>query len=303
MTFKRIILFLLIIILFSCNKNGKILPENTGKQNEVILVIEDKLWGGNKGKILKEVFEKEIEGIYQSEKLFKLIQINSKEFSRFFKTHKNIIFVSSYKKDSYDKNKWAKDQTVVYLNSDSEETDFRKSCQETFNFLDRKEIEQIKNNYKKGYNENASLYIKEEFGFEIFLPTEYTISLKKEGLFVADFHSFNEKQDLLKYIIVYDFEPTDYELQEEIVIKTDSVLKQYILGSIEGSYAQIESKIPLIEDNGIYKGLWFLKNGFMGGPIIIKTRHVEDKIVVSLGIIFHPNENKRNFVRTFEAIL
>ena len=304
MTFKRIMLFLLIIILFSCNKNGKILPENTGKQNEVILVIEDKLWGGNKGKILKEVFEKEIEGIYQSEKLFKLIQINSKEFSRFFKTHKNIIFVSSYKKDSYDKNKWAKDQTVVYLNSDSEETDFRKSCQETFNFLDRKEIEQIKNNYKKGYNENASLYIKEEFGFEIFLPAEYTVSLKKDRVFISDFHSFNEKQDLLKYIIVHEFKPTDYELQEEeVVIKTDSVLKQYILGSIEGSYVQIDNQIPLIEDNGIYKGLWFLKNGFMGGPIIIKTRHVEDKIVVSLGIIFHPNENKRNFVRTFEAIL
>ena len=47
-----------------------------------------------------------------------------------------------------------------------------------------------------------------------------------------------------------------------------------------------------------------MKNGVvMGGPIIIKIRYIEDKVVVSLGIVFHPNEDKRDFVRTFEAIL
>ena len=61
--------------------------------------------------------------------------------------------------------------------------------------------------------------------------------------------------------------------------------------------------MPLIENNGVYRGLWILKNGFMGGPIIIKTRYIENKVVVSLGIVFNPNESKRDFVRTFEAIL
>ena len=41
----------------------------------------------------------------------------------------------------------------------------------------------------------------------------------------------------------------------------------------------------------------------MGGPIIIKTRYIEDKVVVSLGIVFNPNESNRDYVRTFEAIL
>ena len=300
------ILFLLATILFSCNKNGnqkKILPANTGKQKEIILVMEDKLWEGNKGEILREIFEKEIAGLPQSEKLFNLIQINSKEFSRFFQTHKNIMFVSSEIKDSYSKNKWAKDQIIIYLNSDSKEIEFIKSCRKTFSFLDRKELENIKYSYKKGHYKKARLYIKEQFGFELFLPTEYTVSLKKDGLFISDFHSFNEKQDLLKYIIVHEFEPTSYDLQEEIINRTDTILKQYILGSIEGSYAQIDNRVPLIEDNGVYRGLWILKNGFMGGPIIIKTRYIEDKVVVSLGIVFNPNESKRDFVRTFEAIL
>ncbi len=259
------ILFLLATILFSCNKNGtqkKILPANTGKQKEVILVMEDKLWKGNKGEILREIFEKEIAGLPQSEKLFELKQINSKEFSRssLFRNHKKIMFVSSDVKDSYSEDKWANGQTVFYLHSDSKEIDFIKSCNKTCSFFNRKEFEEIKNSYEEGHNKDARLDIKEQFGFELFLPTEYTVSLKKEGLFIADFHSFNEKQDLHKWIVVYEFQPTNWDLQEEIITRTDSVLKQYVEGGIKGSYIQIESRFSLIEDNGIYRGLWRIKN-------------------------------------------
>ncbi|MBT7726280.1 MAG: DUF4837 family protein, partial [Flavobacteriales bacterium] len=168
-------------------------------------------------------------------------------------------------------------------------------------FLNRKELEEIKNSYEEGHNKDARLDIKEQFGFELFLPTEYTVSLKKEGLFIADFHSFNEKEDLLKYIIVYEFEPTDYDLQSEIIIKTDSILKY--IPTNEGSYVQIDKRFSIVKDNEIYRGLWILKNEFMGGPIIIRSTSIDDKVVVSLGIVFNPNENKRDFVRTFEAIL
>ena len=300
------ILLLLITILFSCNRSGnqnKILPTNTGNQKEIILVIENKLWEGKKGEILREIFEKEISGLPQSETLFKMIQLNPKEFTRFFQTHKNIMIISSDVKDSYSKNKWANDQIVFYLDSDSKEIEFIKSCNKTCSFLNRKELEEIKNSYEEGHNKDARLDIKEQFGFELFLPTEYTVSLKKEGLFIADFHSFNEKQDLLKYIIVHEFEPTDYDLQAEIISRTDSILKQYILGSIKDSYVQIDKRFSIVKDNEIYRGFWILKNEFMGGPIIIRSRFIEDNVVVSLGIVFNPNENKRDFVRTFEAIL
>ena len=51
-------LFLLITIMVSCNRSqNKTLPENTGNHKEIILVIEDKLWEGKKGEILREIFE------------------------------------------------------------------------------------------------------------------------------------------------------------------------------------------------------------------------------------------------------
>jgi hypothetical protein len=61
--------------------------------------------------------------------------------------------------------------------------------------------------------------------------------------------------------------------------------------------------MSVVESDGIYRGIWTLKNGFMGGPFVLKTKYIEDKIIISLGLVFYPNESKRKHVRTFEAIL
>ncbi|MAO71526.1 MAG: hypothetical protein CMD02_03330 [Flavobacteriales bacterium] len=296
-----------ILLMFSCNSETpkkKILSENTGKQNEVILVIDDSDWEGFAGVILREIFEFEIDGLPQPEQIFNLVQINTSEFSRFFRTHKNIMFVGSDYKDSYTKNKWAKSQIVMYLNSNSNEREFKKSCTKSFNFLNRKELENIKHSYKRAHNTEARKHLKESFGIDLFLPTEYSVSLKQEGLFVADFHSFNEKQDLLKYILVYEFSPNEIDsIQTQIINFTDSILKDNIKGSIDGTFVQLDRRMPLSEIDGTYKGMWTLKNGFMAGPFIMKSRYIGDRIIVSLGLVFYPNEKKRDYVRTFEAIL
>ena len=232
-----------------------------------------------------------------------MVQINPSEFSRFFRTHKNIIFVGEGIKDSYTKNKWAKAQIVMYLDSKSDKSIFEKSCNKALNFLNRKELENIKYTYKNGHNTEARRYIKENFGIDIFLPTEYTVSLKNEEIFISDFHSFNEKQDLLKYILVYEINPKQDNIQNEIIRITDSVLAVQVKGGADGTYVQLDSKTPLTQSDGLYRGMWTLKNGFMAGPFIMKSRYIEDRIIISLGLVFYPNESKRDYVRTFEAIL
>ena len=47
------------------------------EKNEIILVIEDKLWEGNTGEILRDIFEKEIYALFPSTTLFNFIQIIS----------------------------------------------------------------------------------------------------------------------------------------------------------------------------------------------------------------------------------
>ena len=102
------------------------------------------------------------------------------------------------------------------------------------------------------HNTEFRKHIKEiPFGINVFLPTEYYVSLKDKNIFISDFHSFNEKQDLLKYILIYDFFPEDNEnIQKQIVSKTDSILKEKNKGSIDGTFVQIDKRMPLTEING-----------------------------------------------------
>tara|TARA_B100000902_G_scaffold12252_1_gene14922 strand:+ start:54482 stop:55396 length:915 start_codon:yes stop_codon:yes gene_type:complete len=295
----------ILLLLFSCSEKSdsdRILSNNTGKQSEIILVVEDNYWNGIVGEELRTTFEKEIQGLPQSEQFFNLIQINSSEFNRFFQTHKNIIFVSEDLHDSYTRNKWSRGQIVIYLDC-SDFDQFTESCEKAFNYIDKKELENIKFNYKQGHNKKATKWIKDNFSIDLFVPTEYTISLKEKDILIADFHSYNEHQDLLKYIIVYEFYKNDTDLSNQIIYNTDSVMQKYILGSEKSSYVTTDKRIPIIKVNNTYKGLWTLKNGFMAGPFIIKYREIEDKIVVTIGLIFYPNELKRDYVRTLEAIL
>lgn len=304
---KNSFIYLSLIFFFSCNNlETDIKLESTGSYNEIIVVVEDKIWEEEVGEKLKKIFETEIEGLPQPEQMFNLIQINSGEFNRLFKTHKNIIFVSKNVTSSFSKNKWAEDQIVIYINSESSEEEFIRNCIEAFNLIDKKELENIKSLYQSGHNKKVSELIKKEFDIDIYLPTEYDIpildTLKKDGILVADFHSFNENQDLLKYIIVFEFEKKK-NINQEVLIKADSILEIYILGEQEKSYVQIDKRILVSEKEGIYKGIWNLKNGFMAGPFVIKSHEKEDRIIVSMGLVFYPNHSKRKFVRVFEAIL
>ena len=88
--------YIIIIVFFSCDNNQKtgVKLKNTGSDHEVIIVTDDQIWDGEKGRALKNIFQKEIEGLPQSEQSFNLIQINPSEVNRIFETHKNIIFVS-----------------------------------------------------------------------------------------------------------------------------------------------------------------------------------------------------------------
>ena len=290
------------VIFLSCNSE-KILRENTGSDEEIILVIADDLWESEVGNILRGTFSKELTGLPQSEKLFKLIQINSSEFTRFFETNKNIIFVSQNLENTFIRDKWSKEQLVFYLNWNGDVKEFKKNCIIAKDEFYKNEIENIFQNQLQTHHTSASEFINSEFDLDIYIPTEYTVSAKENNLFISDFHKFSEQEDLLKYIVIFQYVSQSDNIQSEIFFKTDSILQQYIKGGKENSFVQIDKRIPVEEKDGIYRGLWKLENGFMGGPFLMKVRYKKDKIVISIGFVFAANKNKRNFIKTFEALL
>ena len=66
---------------------------------------------------------------------------------------------------------------------------------------------------------------------------------------------------------------------------------------------KIEHSYPPYYNDKNYRGLWKLEFGFMGGPFLIKTYFIDDKIVVNVGLIFAPQSRKRSYIKELEAIL
>ena len=59
---------------------------------------------------------------------------------------------------------------------------------------------------------------------------------------------------------------------------------------------------PVCENNSC-RGLWKLQNGFMGGPFLLKKYYRGEKTIISVGLVFAPQKNKRDYMKNLEAIL
>ena len=54
-----------------------------------------------------------------------------------------------------------------------------------------------------------------------------------------------------------NYSQEDDDIHHQIISHTDSILKVNIKGAIDGSFVQIDRRIPLSEIDGTYKGMDF----------------------------------------------
>ncbi|MFW5773594.1 MAG: DUF4837 family protein, partial [Tangfeifania sp.] len=79
--------------------------------------------------------------------------------------------------------------------------------------------------------------------------------------------------------------------------------------SVLGATLDTDQVFNIREHNGNYafemRGLWRLKNDFMGGPYVsLAVLDVENqRVIVGYGYVYAPNTDKRNYLRQVEAML
>ena len=295
------LLFCLFFLLASCSGELKTLPNSTGSLSEIIFVVEDAFWEQKMKSLVNKTFGSPIEGLNQKEANYKVVQINQSEFKSILKTHKNIVIISPNTNESSQQNKWAKDQLVFQLNWQNNTVSTMEQLKKIKSIFDVNEIKKIKQAILKTTNKKAQESIKNNFSIEIVIPKEYSVIQDTTTLFWATYNP--QKAEEIKHLIIYSFHPSSVNLQNEVLSKTDSIFSKYLLGAPKGSYVKIEPQYPPFFKNDIYRGLWKLENGFMGGPFLIKTYFIEEKIVVAVGVIFAPQSQKRNYIKVLEAIL
>ena len=100
----------------SCTNINKTLPGSTGRNSEVLFVVDDVLWENSVDSLVTNTFGAAIKGVNQIESLFRIFQVNHNEFNSILKKHKNIVIISVGEKKRSQKNKWATEQFVAQLN-------------------------------------------------------------------------------------------------------------------------------------------------------------------------------------------
>ena len=294
--------FLLALIsLFSCSEGIKTLPSSTGTNSEVIFVVNDALWELEIDTLVRNTFGAAIRGLNQNETIFRVVQINHSEFKSILKTHKNIVIITEGTKISSHKNKWASEQFVAHLGWDDNASNLVQSLKKLREIFVLKEVNAIRKSFAKLSQKKMEERIKLNFKIDCIVPKEYEIIKNNELFFWANYNP--QQSDEIKNILTFSFVPKLVSLQEEVLQKTDSVFAKYLIGTKEGSYVKIEQAYPPYYFENTYRGLWKLENGFMGGPFLIKTYFVEDKIVVNVGLVFAPQSRKRKYIKELEAIL
>lgn len=289
------------LFFFGCVNGPKTLPRSTGLNSEVIFVVDDFLWQKSVNSLAKTIFGAKIQGINQNEDLFRIIQVAHEEFKSILKTHKNIIIISSGVERLSQENKWALDQLVVQLNWKNDSQKLSKELIQLREMFVQKEVRLLQKSISKLSQANVEKKLLKNFEVEYIIPKEYEIIKQEDSFFWANYDP--KKSDEIKNILIFSFKPNNTNLQSQVLAKTDSIFAKYLIGAKEGSYARIEPDYPPHYFENTYRGLWKLENGFMGGPFLVKTNFIKSKLVVSVGLVFAPQNRKRKYIKEFEAIL
>ena len=294
-------LIVFLFVLSACSDGIKTLPSSTGILSEVIFVVEDALWENQVKDVAFRTFGVPIQGLTQDESSFRVIQVNHSEFKSILKTHKNIVIIAKNVPTSNQQDKWANNQLVVQLEFKHEDNELTKDLNKVKAIFEFREIRILRNSISKSSQKIQEKHIKEQFNIETLIPSEYTIIKDTLTLFWATYNP--EKQEEIKHLFVFSFEPKAINFEQEVLQKIDSIFAKHLLGAKQGQHVKIEDMFSPICSENTYRGLWKLEEGFMGGPFLAKTYFINKKVVVSVGLIFSPNERKRKYIKELEAIL
>ncbi len=213
-------------------------------------------------------------------------------------------------------NKWARGQLLTFIFGDSQDQ-LAKNIKASYPTIAKRVSDfdqpQIGNMvYIKGRNQGVEKIIKEKLGAEMQLPQDYFVAVEEENTIWLR----KETSELSSNIFIHKlpYRSQDQFTKEGIKAIRDTLGKKYVTTEIKGAYMKTNDEyLPMfltpMELNGNYaaelRGIWDLKNDFMGGPFIgylIHNKETNELLYVD-GFVHAPTTTKRKFMQQVEHIL
>ncbi len=317
-------LFVLVALL-SCGeiKTDKAsLPPSTGKYGEVLVIIDTTYENQKSGEVVREIFYKAMVGLPQQEALFRMSTVSPKNFKSILKRSRNILKLSIGKGKkanvSIEENVWAKDQLMLRITASSDKSAaeiLNKNIETIRAYFNEKEIQRLQRQFSKKPQKELEEELQKNHGLKVVLPPgfikmetgENSVWFKKE----KEVGEHLVLQGISIYTHPYESDSTF--TTKEMILKRNAFTELNIQGTRDSSFMQVyedyeavTQKINLNDQYTVeYRGLWNMKNDFMGGPFLHYTfvDEVNNRVINLDGFVYAPKFNKREYLRELEAIM
>lgn len=213
------------------------------------------------------------------------------------------------------RNKWAKDQTILYLFGFSEEelvANVKKSMSVIMDKIEEVDTEKLDATvYLDGENTKLTQLIRDRYKFNIRIPGEYVQALYDESVLWMRRETTDYSSSILVSSIPYT-DPSQLTKQGLKEIR-DSIGRKYISSELPDTYMKVNDiDLPFLADatsvSGKYalegRGIWEIENDYMGGPFLSLLIHQPERnqLIFLDGFLYAPGKDKRNNMLYLEHI-
>lgn len=322
-TTLRIIAFLSITVFFvSCKDDTKILSSSTGKAGEIVVVANAEIWNGNVGEAVRTILTETDTLLPQPEAKFSIINTSENHFSNIIQEHRNVLIIKT--EEGRDKcevstknNVYSAPQTILYIVGADEQQileALEKYKHKIADIFEQTELERIKDGLKSIENADLRTAVENKYGYSMYFPSDYDFFGDKNEFMWLGLRTTKGTEGV--FIYTYPYTDKAQLSLDSLIEKRNNVLQQYVLLDKEPQGSAYMTTTNYIEpaystlkiDNQFFariRGLWEMKNDFMGGPFISYTTVDEEKnmIVTFDGFVYAPSRTKRDLLRRIEGII
>ena len=313
---KYLYLLSAIVILFtSCSEeHTKILPDSTGKTNTILLIMDNQDWKTSVGDSIRKYFTKEYPDLPQSEPIFTIQQADPDLYNGIYKRVKNILIVKQGDNQGirYYTDRYASPQQIIVIegkNKDKLKKLISKNANAIIHRIKEFEIANLQLRHRKSLRNDDD--IKKELGISIEIPDFFNLVDHQDKFMWFRRDLKNGEQDILLYSVPLS-DTLDFS-GDKVVCNRDSIGEKYIPGPTDGTFMKTVDAISPSQVNMRLdghkviesRGLWDMRNDFMGGPYVNYTilDKKNNRMVVGEGFIYAPAIDKRDYIVQLEAIL
>jgi len=299
-----------------------LLPKSSGKYGEVLVVLDTSYESKKTGEMVRKIFNQMMPALPQAETQFRMSTVHEDAFKSILKRSRNILklIIAKKRKAKIDieRDVWAKNQLLIQItaSSDQEASEIlEKNLNAIRAYFNEEEIDRLIKQYKIRPEKDLINELREKYNISLTIPPGFVLMDQSEkGFWIKKEKRLGEHL-ILQGVSVYKLPYTNDSLfdSKAVIDSRDKFTRKHIQGSLEGSYMAVYSEYELNttdfnwKNNYVkeYRGLWNMKNDFMGGPFvhyaIVDTNRNE--IIHLDGFVYAPKFNKREYLRELEALI